>query len=137
MRIDNGGEFWDTVFDVVSLCFSVVDVIKKPDDPWAWVGLAADVVSLAVPFATGGGTVVKAVSKADDVVDLAKNADRAIDAIDTVSDIGKAAGKVDDVSDTIKAAQNIGNSVDSLDELRKNQRALSDLGKEIERNAKK
>lgn len=137
MRVDNGGEFWDTVFDVVSLCFSVVDVIKNPDDPWAWVGLAADVVSLAVPFATGGGTVVKAVSKADDVVDLAKNADRAIDAIDTVSDIGKAAGKVDDVSDTIKAAQNIGNSVDSLDELRKNQRALSDLGKEIERNAKK
>ena len=137
MRVDNGGEFWDTVFDVVSLCFSVVDVIKNPDDPWAWVGLAADVVSLAVPFATGGGTVVKAVSKADDVVDLAKNADRAIDAIDTVSDIGKAARKVDDVSDTIKAAQNIGNSVDSLDELRKNQRALSDLGKEIERNAKK
>ena len=137
MRVDNGGEFWDTVFDVVSLCFSVVDVIKNPDDSWAWVGLAADVVSLAVPFATGGGTVVKAVSKADDVVDLAKNADRAIDAIDTVSDIGKAAGKVDDVSDTIKAAQNIGNSVDSLDELQKNQRALSDLGKEIERNAKK
>ena len=28
MRVDNGGEFWDTVFDVVSLCFSVVDVIK-------------------------------------------------------------------------------------------------------------
>ena len=137
MRVDNGGEFWDTVFDVVSLCFSVVDVIKHPDDPWAWVGLAADVVSLAIPFATGGGTVVKAVSKADDIVDLAKNADRAIDAIDTVSDIGKVAGKVDDVSDTIKAAQNIGNSVDSLDELRKNQRALSDLGKEIERNAKK
>ena len=136
MRVDNGGEFWDTVFDVVSLCFSVVDVIKNPDDPWAWVGLAADVVSLAVPFATGGGTVVKAVSKADDVVDLAKNADRAIDAIDTVSDIGKAAGKVDDVSDTIKAAQNIGNSVDSLDELQKNQRALSELGKELQSNAK-
>lgn len=107
MRVDNGGEFWDTVFDVVSLCFSVVDVIKNPDDPWAWVGLAADVVSLAVPFATGGGSVVKAVSKADDVVDLAKSADRAMDAIDTVSDIGKVAGKVDDVGDTVKAAQNI------------------------------
>ena len=82
MRVDNGGEFWDTVFDVVSLCFSVVDVIKNPDDPWAWVGLAADVVSLAVPFATGGGSVVKAVSKADDVVDLVKTADRVTDTAD-------------------------------------------------------
>ena len=53
------------------LIFTVVDTIKKADAPWAWVGLAADVVSLAVPFATGGGTVVKAVSKADDVVNLA------------------------------------------------------------------
>ena len=73
MRVDNGGEFWDTVFDVVSLCFSVVDVIKNPDDPWAWVGLAADVVSLAVPFATGGGTVVKAMAKVDDIVDFSED----------------------------------------------------------------
>ena len=131
MRVDNGGEFWDTVFDVVSLCFSVVDVIKHPDDPWAWVGLAADVVSLAIPFATGGGTVVKAVSKADDVVDLAKNADRAIDAIDTVSDIGKAAGKVDDVSDTVKAAQNIG---DVTKRFSPNQQAVIELGKDAYKN---
>ena len=95
MRVDNGGEFWDTVFDVVSLCFSVVDVIKNPDDPWAWAGLAADVVSLAVPFATGGGTVVKAVSKADDVVDLVKTADRVTDTADTVYDGVKAMSKVD------------------------------------------
>ena len=95
MRVDNGGEFWDTVFDVVSLCFSVVDVIKNPDDPWAWAGLAADVVSLAVPFATGGGTVVKVVSKADDVVDLVKTADRVTDTADTVYDGVKAMSKVD------------------------------------------
>ena len=95
MRVDNGGEFWDTVFDVVSLCFSVVDVVKNPDDPWAWAGLAADVVSLAVPFATGGGAVVKAVSKVDDVVDLAKTADRVADTADSVYDGVKAMSKVD------------------------------------------
>ena len=111
MRVDNGGEFWDTVFDVVSLCFSVADVVKNPDDPWAWAGLAADVVSLAVPFAAGGGAVVKAVSKADDVVDLAKNADRALDTIDTVSDIGKGVGNlaegVETIHDASKGAANI------------------------------
>ena len=95
MRVDNGGEFWDTVFDVISLCVSVVDVVKNPDDPWAWAGLAADVVSLAVPFATGGGAVVKAVSKVDDVVDLAKTADRVADTADNVYDGVKAMSKVD------------------------------------------
>lgn len=86
MRVDNGGEFWDTVFDVVSLCFSVVDVAKNPDDPWAWVGLAVDVVSLVVPFATGGGLIVDAVTKADDVVDLAKTIDNVSDTADNVYD---------------------------------------------------
>ena len=75
--------------------FTVVDAIKKADAPWAWAGLAADVVSLAVPFATGGGTVVKAVSKADDIVDLAKTADRVTDTADTVYDGVKAMSKVD------------------------------------------
>ena len=79
MRVDNGGEFWDTVFDVISLCASVVDVVKNPDDPWAWVGLAADVVSLAVPFATGGGLLVDAITKSDNFVDFAKSFDKVKD----------------------------------------------------------
>ena len=83
VRYDTGGEFWDTLFDVVSLVTSVVDVIKNPSDPMAWVGLAADVVSLALPGVTGGSAVVKAVSKADDVVDTVKTANKVDNAIDT------------------------------------------------------
>ena len=78
--------------------FAVVDAIKKADAPWAWVGLAADVVSLAIQFATGGGTVVKAVSKADDVVDLAKSADRTIDALDAMGDVGKASQNIAEIA---------------------------------------
>ena len=59
----------------MSLCVSVVDVIQDPSNVMAWIELAADVVSLAVPFATGGGTIVKAATKADDVVDAFKAAD--------------------------------------------------------------
>ena len=93
MRRDDGGMFWDTVFDVVSLVCSVVDVIKNPDDPWAWAGLAADVVSLAVPFATGGGTIMKVASNVDGVVDAARSVGNATDAIDTAMDSAKLAGK--------------------------------------------
>ena len=96
MRRDDGGMFWDTVFDVVSLVCSVVDVIKNPDDPWAWAGLAADVVSLAVPFATGGGTIVKAASKVDDVVDVAKTVGKAGNIIEAAADAGRATDKIVD-----------------------------------------
>ena len=103
MRVDNGGEFWDTVIDVVSLCFSVVDVAMNPDDPWAWVGLAADVVSLAVPFATGGGALVKVFTKADDVVDFFKVIDNTTEVVDTATDIANQQRKLDAIETAANA----------------------------------
>ena len=103
MRVDNGGEFWDTVIDVVSLCFSVVDVAMHPDDPWAWVGLAADVVSLAVPFATGGGAIVKVFTKADDVVDFFKVIDNTTEVVDTATDIANQQRKLDAIETAANA----------------------------------
>ena len=44
MRRDDGGDFWETAFDVVSLAFSIADVRDDPSNPWAWAGLAGDVV---------------------------------------------------------------------------------------------
>ena len=35
MGVDYTGEFLDTVFDVVSLCISVAEVVANPADPWA------------------------------------------------------------------------------------------------------
>ncbi len=79
-RIDTSGGFWDTAFDVVSLCFSIAEVIASPADPWAWIGLAGDVIDL-VPFVTGVGETAKAVGATvkhgDDVLDLAKGAKQA------------------------------------------------------------
>lgn len=86
VRVDLGGEFWDTIFDVVSLSSSVVDVVKNPTDPMAWAGLAADAVCLVTPCFTGGGAIVKAVTKADDVVDVVK--------VDKLVDTAKTAKKV-------------------------------------------
>ena len=111
MRVDNGGMFWDTVFDVVSLCASVVDVIKNPDDPWAWAGLAADVVSLAVPCVTGGGSLVRIIATSDDVIDLARTADKANDAIKATDKIvdGVKIQKATDFTEDAKKA------IDALD----------------------
>ena len=51
----------------MSLVASVAEVIVNPTSGAAWAGLAADVVCTIVPGLTGGGAIVKAVTKADDV----------------------------------------------------------------------
>ena len=78
-RTDIGGYFWDTVLDVISLGVSIANVIENPDDPMAWLGVAADVASLVVPCVSGGGALVRAATKADDVVDAFKAADNVED----------------------------------------------------------
>lgn len=95
VRKDSGGAFWETVFDVVSLGASIVEVCVNPVDPWAWAGLVGDAIDL-IPFVTGVGevtravkTTVKVVDKADDVVDAAKVIYKTAD---KASDIRKATG---------------------------------------------
>ena len=100
-RTDDGGAFWDSFFDAVSLCFSVAEVVANPSDPWAWAGLVGDAVDL-IPFVSGVGEVTRAVSKgrkvlkaADDLHDAGKAIDNATDVIDGTIDTYKALKKAD------------------------------------------
>ena len=92
----NHDNSFDIVFDVVFLAASIYDVCNNPDDPWAWVGLAGDVVDVLIPCVGGIGEITKAVSKGkkaieavDDVHDAAKTADRISDSIGTYKDLKK------------------------------------------------
>ena len=84
MRADPNGHFWDVVFDIVSIVYSVYQVIREPRKISNWVSLGADVASAALPFVSGGGAAVRAVSKADDFYDVGKNWGRVDDAYDSV-----------------------------------------------------
>ena len=42
MLSDDSGFAWETIWDIISLGSSVVDVATRPYDPWAWIGLAGD-----------------------------------------------------------------------------------------------
>ena len=90
MRRDDGGQFWDTFFDVVSLGFSVVDVIATPSNPWAWAGLVGDVVDL-IPFVTGVGEVTDLLRVADGVSDAIKASDNIYDTAKTIDNAHDAA----------------------------------------------
>lgn len=93
IKVDNGGQFWDTIFDVISLGDSIVEVCINSTDPWAWAGLAGDVIDL-VPFVTGVGevtrgvkTTVRIVDKATDVVDTAKTIYKTAEIISVKADL--------------------------------------------------
>ena len=102
MRADHDGYFWGTVFDVISLGISIVDVINNPDDVWAWIGLAGDIVDL-LPIVSGVG----------EVTDLLRVANKA----DCVVDIVKTTNKVDNISDSVKVTTKIhGNSLKTTKE---------------------
>ena len=83
-REDSDGEAFDTVFDLISLGSSIYDVIINPYDPWAWAGLAGDVIDVAVPFVTGVGEVTRAAKVA---METAEAVDDAHDAMKAVSDM--------------------------------------------------
>ncbi len=106
VRVDNGGQFWDTVFDVVSLVVSVVDVCTDPSDGWAWAGLVGDVVDL-IPFVCCVGEVVKG----------ARATNKVIDTVDTIHDTVNAVDAAIDGFGNLSRARQYG--INAYNELRK------------------
>lgn len=68
---DPTGHYLDTAVDIVSLSMSINDLRQDSGNVWNWVALGADVASLALPVAAGGGTAVRTLTKGDDVVGAA------------------------------------------------------------------
>jgi len=106
---DSSGNFFDTIFDVISIGFSIADVIANPTDPWAWAGLAGDLIDL-VPFVSGVGETVKAIGTVADVVDVVddvRDAAKVVDAIDNIHDTGKIVDNISDSGDVFSAYSKI------------------------------
>ena len=114
-RKDDGGAFWDTFFDVVSLAFSVAEVVANPTDPMNWVGLVGDAVDL-IPFVSGVGEITRVVSTgldvADTIHDTVKTADKVGDAVETID------GTIDTYKALKKADSSIGKEVHHIVEKR-------------------
>ena len=91
VRVDHGGRFWDTVFDVISLGAGIVEVSINPGDIWAWVGLVGDVVDL-IPFVSGVG-------EATDLIRVATKVDDIVDAVDNVYDTAKGIHNITNAMD--------------------------------------
>ena len=98
-RVDTTGTFWDTIFDVISLGASIVEVVSNPTDPWAWAGLVGDAIDL-IPFVSGVGEVTRAV----------KTADKIGDAVDGMHDATKAADNIVNSAATARKTAKVHNN---------------------------
>ena len=83
-RRDSEGTAWETVFDIISLGSSIIEVSTNPYDVGAWMGLAGDVLDVALPFVAGVGETVRAVNVGRKIADTQ----------DGVKDVVKTVGKV-------------------------------------------
>ena len=87
-RRDAGGYAWETIFDVLSLGASIMEVAFNPADPFAWIGLAGDAVDL-IPFVTGVGETIRALKVSSKVGNVADTVDDAIDTYRNVKKVTK------------------------------------------------
>ena len=101
---DPSGHWIETVFDLISLGASVVEVVINPLDPWAWAGLVGDAVDL-LPFVTGVGESTRAAK-------LVKYADYAAEHADELADITVDTIKFVKASDMKYAFKNGGDFLD-------------------------
>lgn len=110
-RRDSGGYLWETVLDIISLGFSIYDVVSNPSDPLAWLGLAGDIIDVAVPFVAGVGEIVRAckvVDTAAEVIDTSKDAAKIIDnvgeVVNTTHDLTKTGNSVSKPTKSIRSS---------------------------------
>ena len=134
MRIDRGGQYWETVLDVISLGLSIVDVKLNPDDFWSWAGLAGDVLDIIIPCIGGIGEAVRAYRAydlADDFYDAYKAIDVADDIYDTVDTVGDLSDlTIDSYKNLRKISAGTGNEVHHI--IEKRFAKSLDLGSESE-----
>lgn len=70
--VDPTGHFLDTLFDIASVIYDVVELVSDPSwENAAYLG--ADVACAFIPFATGGGLIAKGVMHGDDVLKSIKS----------------------------------------------------------------
>ena len=100
IRIDTTGYAWETVFDIVSLGFSIAEVAANPYDVGAWVGLVGDAIDL-IPFVTGVGEVARGLR----FVDKVGNTLEIAEAVDFTSDTKKIIKKLDNVDGFTKSSR--------------------------------
>ena len=109
-RVDPTGRFWDWIFDIGFLIWSVADAIKNPGDWKNWVSLGVDLVFAVIPFVpSGAGQAIKMGNNIDNMVDLASTMNKLDNLHDfnKITVIGQTMNRVQDTARAFNAMDNL------------------------------
>jgi RHS repeat-associated protein len=74
---DPTGHWLDSALDILSIGYGIYDISQNGLNWENGLGLAADIVGLALPAVTGLGAVVRVAARADDTVDVLRTVNQA------------------------------------------------------------
>ena len=89
-RIDVYGYFWESIYDVITLGASIIEVAHNPTDPLNWAILGGDFADL-IPCVSCVGESIRAVKVATDTVDASKDVIAAAKVFRLTNDVAKLA----------------------------------------------
>jgi hypothetical protein len=96
---DPSGNWIESAFDILSIGYGIYDISQNGLNWKNGLGLAADVVGLALPGVTGLGAVVRVASRADDAAD-------ALRAVNRASNLVQAANQAQNGTQATNVVQN-------------------------------
>ena len=121
MFTDTSGNAADFLLDLFFICWDIYNLLTN--EGWKnwenWAALGADVAFAVVPFATGGGQIVKLANVADDISDFSK-----------VTVVGETMTRVKTISQFVNATENLYSgfkAYDSLSHLCKGGKVLAEI----------
>jgi hypothetical protein len=97
---DPTGHWIESVFDILSIGYGIYDISQNSLNWENGLGLAADVVGLALPGVTGLGAVVRVASKADDAVDGLRAVNQAVNLVQAANQAQNATQATNQVQNT-------------------------------------
>ncbi len=95
--VDRDGHVWDVFLDAGFIGWDLYNILEDPTDLTNWAALGADAVFMAVPFFTGGGLLVKGMSKAGKSLGVAEKG------VSVGGKAGKGISGVDKGIDVVKS----------------------------------
>lgn len=94
MYNDPSGHWIESALDVAGIAYDVYDIRQNGLNWENGLSLVADAAGLALPFATGGGLLVRGLTHLDDAADVA----RAVNAVDNTVDAVKVGDELIDTT---------------------------------------
>ncbi|MGH1363309.1 MAG: scabin-related ADP-ribosyltransferase [Calditrichia bacterium] len=80
-KVEQDGAYFETIFDVISLGFSIKDLVIDPASYSNWTAVGLDLVGILTPGAAGLGTLYKTLDRGSDALGAVRGSSQLVDGL--------------------------------------------------------